>query len=70
MLYEGEASAVNAKTLVGEITVLDHHQPLISMLTEGAIRITDNIEGDKWFEAKSGFIEVEPGNSGRLLIEV
>jgi F-type H+-transporting ATPase subunit epsilon len=69
MLYEGEANAVNAKTLMGEITVLDHHQPLISMLAEGALRVTDVNDGEKWFDVKSGFLEVEPGNSVRLLVE-
>lgn len=68
ILYEGEASAVNAKTMVGEITVLDHHRPLISMLMKGALRITD-AEGEKWFNVSGGFLEVEPGNSVRLLVE-
>ncbi len=69
MLYEGEATSVNAKTLAGEITVLDHHRPLISMLTEGAVRVTDAANGDQWFNVKGGFLEVEPGNSVRLLVE-
>jgi F-type H+-transporting ATPase subunit epsilon len=68
ILYEGEASAVNCKTIAGEITVLDHHRPLISMLSAGPLRITGT-EGDQWFNVKSGFIEVEPGNSVRLLVE-
>ena len=68
ILYEGEASAVNAKTMVGEITVLDRHRPLISMLMAGPLRVTDT-GGDKWFDVKGGFLEVEPGNSVRLLIE-
>ena len=70
ILYEGDAKAVNAKTAVGEITVLDHHRPLISMLAEGPVRVTDNTSGDQWFNVKGGFLEVEPaGNSVRLLVE-
>ncbi len=69
ILYEGEADAVNCKTLAGEITVLPHHRPLISMLMEGPVRVT-NAAGDQWFEVKGGFIEVEPQNSVRLLVEV
>lgn len=71
IVYEGEASAVNAKTAMGEITVLDHHRPLISMLAPGPVRVTDAAKGDQWFEVKGGFLEVEPaGNSVRLLVEV
>lgn len=66
--YEGEASAVSARTLMGEITVLDHHRPLISVLVPGALRVTD-AGGDKFFDARGGFLEVEPGNSVRILIE-
>jgi F-type H+-transporting ATPase subunit epsilon len=69
MLYEGEASAINAKTLAGEITVLNHHRPLISMLTAGQVRVTDATEGEKWFDVTGGFLEVESGNSVRLLVE-
>ncbi len=69
IVYEGEASSVNAKTMVGEITVLDHHRPLISVLMPGPVRVTDKTEGDKWFDVKGGFLEVEPGNSVRLLVE-
>ena len=70
ILYEGEASAVNCKTQVGEITVLEHHRPLISMLIPGPLRITDNKDGDQWFDVKGGFLEVEPTNSVRLLVQV
>jgi F-type H+-transporting ATPase subunit epsilon len=69
IIYEGETSAVNAKTLAGEITVLDKHRPLIAVLTEGVIRITDKTEGEKFFNIKGGFLEVEPTHSVRLLVE-
>lgn len=70
IIYEGDAKAVNANTAVGEITVLDHHRPLISMLVAGAVRVTDVASGDQWFSVKGGFLEVEPtGNSVRLLVE-
>ncbi len=68
ILFEGEASAVNANTLAGEITVLDHHRPLISVLTPGVIKITKGGE-DSFFEVKGGFLEVEPGNKVRILAE-
>ncbi len=69
ILYEGEASAVNCRTQAGEITVLNHHRPLISMLVPGPLRVTDTTKGDQWFEVKGGFLEVEPGNSVRILVE-
>lgn len=68
IIYEGEASAVNAKTAVGEITILDHHRPLISVLAPGAIKVTGS-DGDQFFNVTGGFLEVEPQNRVRLLVE-
>lgn len=69
VLFEGGAKSVNLKTTGGEITVLDHHRPLISMLAGGAITVLDNSDKTLYFEAKSGFIEVEQENSVRILVD-
>ena len=69
ILYHGEASALNCKTVSGEITVLDHHRPLISVLSKGVVKVTDAGAKDHYFEIDSGFLEVRDTNEARLLVE-
>lgn len=69
MLYHGDASAVNCKTTSGEITVLDHHRPLVSVLPHGVIKVTDAEQKDHRFEVASGFLEVRNTNEIRVLVE-
>jgi len=66
--YDGEAKGLNVKTGAGEITVLDHHLPLIADLKKGkAIIFTD--DGRKDFEISGGFLEMDQNNSLTLLID-
>ncbi len=69
VLFEGEAEAVNAQTASGEITILDHHRPLISMLKSGTLRITDRKKQDHFIPVSSGFLEVNPENQVRFLVD-
>ncbi len=69
ILFEGEAEAVNARTASGEITILDHHRPLISMLQPGTLRITDNKKQDHFIPVSSGFLEVNSENQVRFLVD-
>jgi len=73
ILFQGNASLLNCKTIMGEITVLDNHQALIAVLSAGIIKIIDNppVGGKKehFFPIKSGFLEVKPGNEARCIVE-
>jgi len=69
ILFQGQASLLNCKTVMGEITVLDNHEALISVLAAGVIRITDENKKEQYFEIKSGFLEVKPGNEVRCIVE-
>jgi F-type H+-transporting ATPase subunit epsilon len=69
ILFEGEASSVNCKTVSGEITILDNHRPLISMLVPGVLKITDAEQKESYFPVKSGFLEVQGGNQVRFIID-
>ena len=40
VLFDGEAESINCETASGQITVLNGHRPLISMLTKGTLKIT------------------------------
>ncbi len=68
VLYEDEATAINCQTEAGEITVLDHHAPLVGILKPGQIKISDKNKKDFYFEATSGFLEVGKGNQAKLII--
>jgi F0F1-type ATP synthase epsilon subunit len=69
VLFEGEAKALNLKTEIGEITILDHHRPLITVLKEGPVKITLTEGGNKFLKSAGGFLEVKPGNEVSVLID-
>lgn len=68
-LFEGEAVSLNCKTSSGEITVLDHHRPLISILEKGTITIIDTEKKEHFLQVSSGFLEVTSENKIKLVIE-
>jgi len=68
ILYQGEALSINCKTAAGEITVLDHHRPLVAVLTAGTIKIIDREQKEHYIPVSSGFIEINP-NQARLIVE-
>lgn len=69
VLFEGEVSSVNCKTIDGEITVLDHHRPLITVLGKGTVRVTDAADKEHYIPVTSGFLEIAPDNRGKLLVD-
>lgn len=69
VLFRGEATEVNCKTRAGEITILDHHEPLISILEKGIVKIIDNNKKEWYIPVSSGFLEVRGANEVRFLIE-
>ena len=69
IIFQGDASSLNCQTESGEITVLDHHESLITVLSAGAIKIIDKNKEEKFFQVKSGFLEVMPGNEARCIVE-
>lgn len=68
ILFQGEAELLNCKTAVGEITVLNHHETYIGVLTEGTMRIVDSAKKENYFPVKSGFLEVKENNEVRCII--
>ena len=69
VLFRGEASSVNCPTMSGEITILDHHRPLISILKKGIVKVIDENQQEHYVPVISGFLEVRPGNAAKLLVE-
>lgn len=69
VLFRGEASEVNCRTQTGEITILDHHRPLISLLAQGTMKIIDNSKKEHYIPVSSGFLEVRGQNEATFLVE-
>ncbi len=66
--FEGEAVSLNVKTTSGEITVLDHHRPLITELTSCTATVV-KADGQKiTFKVSSGFLEVGDKSSVNFLL--
>jgi len=67
-LWSGEATAVNARTLAGEIGVMANHTPIMSVLGAGQVDVR-TVDDGHWVAAvDGGFISVA-GNQVRLLCE-
>lgn len=69
ILFAGEAGLLNCKTAMGEITVLNNHEPLIGVLTPGAMKVVDEKQQEHFFDIKSGFLEVRKNNEVRCLVD-
>jgi ATP synthase F1 epsilon subunit len=69
VLFQGDAKSVNCNTRSGEITILDHHEPLISILEKGTIKIVDNNGKEAFIPVHSGFLEVDSGSQAKILVE-
>jgi F0F1-type ATP synthase epsilon subunit len=69
ILFQGSATSLNCKTVMGEITVLDNHETLITVLSAGAVKVVDDKNKEHFFPIKSGFLEVKPGNEARCIVE-
>ncbi len=66
--FEGQIKSLNIPTQSGEITVLDNHRPLISVLKSGLATITGINNEQKELEISSGFLEVDNNNHLNVLI--
>ncbi|MBI4095010.1 MAG: F0F1 ATP synthase subunit epsilon [Candidatus Liptonbacteria bacterium] len=69
ILFQGKAESVNCKTALGEITVLDHHRPLVTKLAPGVIKIIDKEKKDHYIPVSSGFLEMNSGNQAKLIVD-
>lgn len=69
VLYEGDVESVNCRTATGEITILNHHRPLISILKNGVMKIIDTSKKEWYIPVSSGFLEVRSGDEAKFLIE-
>ena len=68
-----DAKSVSVQTPNGEITILGNHEPLITPLIAGDVRIVEASGTEEKIESKGGFIEVRPnpeqGGEVNILID-
>lgn len=59
-IFEGEATSVSLPTPLGEMTVLDNHIPMVSVVSHGEIRCTLPDSTTKALLFRGGILEVRP----------
>lgn len=58
-VWSGEASLVVAKTVEGEIGFMSGHEPVLAILAEGQVRITQASGAKIIANAQDGFVSME-----------
>ncbi|WP_426183758.1 F0F1 ATP synthase subunit epsilon [Microbacterium sp. TWP3-1-2b2] len=58
-VWTGEASLVVAKTVEGEIGIMSGHEPILAILAEGQVRITQADGSKVLANAQDGFLSME-----------
>lgn len=59
IVYEGSATSVTLPGTMGAFTVLDRHASLISTLTKGVIRYTDDQSAEHDIEIPGGLVDID-----------
>lgn len=68
VLYDGEAESLTVPGAAGEMTILGHHEPLITTLKAGEIRLRTSKEGaPQIFQVTQGVLEVSPQGATVIL---
>lgn len=69
VIFEGDVKSANLKTKAGEITILDNHRPLVTLLEKGEAKIRRANGAEERIPINSGFLEMSPDNMLTLLID-
>lgn len=68
VVYESEATQITLPTTSGEVSILPHHAPLISLLRPGVMMIK-KIDGEHLLSVARGILEVRADNKVIILAE-
>ncbi len=68
VIYENDVFKVSIPTTTGEITILPHHIPLVSIVQAGELKITDAM-GEQVIAISSGFVEIKANNEVVILAD-
>jgi F-type H+-transporting ATPase subunit epsilon len=68
VLFDGEAFSLNAPGSAGEMTVLGHHEPLITTLKAGDLRVHVQAGDEpRLFPIQGGVLEIRPDGATVIL---
>ncbi|WP_062386353.1 F0F1 ATP synthase subunit epsilon [Demequina iriomotensis] len=59
VLWSGTAERLVAPTVEGEIGLLTGHEPVLSVLRAGTVRVRGGADGDAEFAISSGFVSFD-----------
>ena len=65
LLFKGEVTAVNVPGAKGPFIILDHHAPIISLLTEGEVKLFEGKKELQHFTITGGTLEC---NQNKIVI--
>ena len=68
IVYEGDAESISVMTVMGEITVLPHHVPLLALLKAGEMRVRKGSETEI-LATSTGMFEVREGGAVVVLAD-
>jgi F0F1-type ATP synthase epsilon subunit len=54
---------------MGEVTILDNHESLVSIVEKGTMKIVDKDQKEWYIPVSSGFLEVNSGSQVKILVE-
>ncbi len=67
--FDRDVLSVTLPTEVGEITILEQHMPLVSLVKPGRIKIVEPSGREEIIQFEShGFLEVEPEGRGVTIL--
>ena len=76
-VYSGETPRITAPTITGEVTILEHHIPYVTVLKPGMLRYVaivphgaSTIEKEEVLQISGGFLEVRENNEIRILADI
>lgn len=55
--YDGAAVSANLPAEAGQVTILPHHEPLVTVLATGTIRVKTSLGEVKEFHTEGGILE-------------
>ena len=58
ILWQGEAESVTVPATEGEMTILSHHMPLVTILKKGKITVKPKEGPKEDYHVNSGFLEI------------
>jgi F-type H+-transporting ATPase subunit epsilon len=67
-LFSGEIQIARLPGVQGSFEILQNHAPLISILSNGKIKVKDIAGVVSWFDINGGVVEVN-NNNVRVLVE-